>query len=31
MSDRKTIRRALVSVYDKERLIEIGNALSGIK
>jgi len=29
MSDRKTIRRALVSVYDKERLLEIGNALSG--
>jgi phosphoribosylaminoimidazolecarboxamide formyltransferase/IMP cyclohydrolase len=28
MSDRKTIRRALVSVYDKDRLIEIGNALS---
>ena len=29
MSDRKTIRRALLSVYDKERLLEIGNALSG--
>jgi phosphoribosylaminoimidazolecarboxamide formyltransferase/IMP cyclohydrolase len=29
MSDRKSIRRALVSVYDKERLLEIGNALSG--
>ena len=29
MSDRKTIRRALVSVYDKDRLLEIGNALSG--
>ena len=28
MSDRKSIRRALVSVYDKDRLIEIGNALS---
>ena len=28
MSDRKNIRRALVSVYDKDRLIEIGNALS---
>ena len=29
MSDRKSIRRALVSVYDKDRLLEIGNALSG--
>ena len=29
MSDCKSIRRALVSVYDKERLLEIGNALSG--
>ena len=28
MSDRKSIRRALVSVYDKERLLDIGNALS---
>ena len=28
MSDRKSIRRALVSVYEKDRLIEIGNALS---
>ena len=28
MSDRKKIRRALVSVYDKERLLEIGTALS---
>lgn len=27
MSDRRTIRRALVSVYDKNRLIEIGKAL----
>lgn len=27
MSDRKPIRRALVSVYDKTRLVEIGNAL----
>ena len=25
---RKNIRRALVSVYDKDRLIEIGKALS---
>jgi len=25
---RKQIRRALLSVYDKDRLIEIGNALS---
>jgi phosphoribosylaminoimidazolecarboxamide formyltransferase/IMP cyclohydrolase len=29
MSERKSIRRALVSVYDKDRLLEIGNALSG--
>ena len=29
MSDRKSIRRALISVYDKDRLLEIGNALSG--
>ena len=29
MSDRKSIRRALVSVYDKDRLLEIGSALSG--
>ena len=29
MSDRKSIRRALVSVYDKDCLLEIGNALSG--
>ena len=28
MSDRKKIRRALLSVYDKDRLIEIGQALS---
>ena len=28
MSDRKAIRRALVSVYDKDRLLEIGSALS---
>jgi len=28
MSDRKTIRRALVSVYDKDRLVEVGNALA---
>ena len=28
MSDRKSIRRALVSVYNKDRLIEIGQALS---
>lgn len=27
MSDRKAIRRALVSVYDKDRLLEIGAAL----
>lgn len=27
MSDRKVIRRALVSVYDKHRLLEIGTAL----
>lgn len=27
MSDRKVIRRALVSVYDKDRLLEIGTAL----
>lgn len=27
MSDRKTIRRALVSVYDKDRLLEIGTTL----
>ncbi len=27
MSDRKPIRRALVSVYDKERLLELGTAL----
>ena len=29
MSDCKSIRRALVSVYDKDRLLEIGNVLSG--
>ena len=29
MSDRKSIRRALVSVYDKDRLLEIGNTLRG--
>jgi phosphoribosylaminoimidazolecarboxamide formyltransferase/IMP cyclohydrolase len=28
MSDRKAIRRALVSVYDKERLLELGEALA---
>ena len=28
MSDRKIIRRALISVYDKSRLEEIGKALS---
>jgi phosphoribosylaminoimidazolecarboxamide formyltransferase/IMP cyclohydrolase len=28
MADRKPIRRALVSVYDKDRLLEIGTALS---
>ena len=28
MSDRKKIRRALISVYDKSRLEEIGKALS---
>ena len=28
MSDRKSVRRALVSVYDKTRLIEIGRVLS---
>ena len=28
MSDRKSIRRALVSVYDKTRLLEIGKVLS---
>ena len=27
MSERKTIRRALLSVYDKSRLVEIGKAL----
>ena len=27
MSERKAIRRALLSVYDKSRLVEIGNAL----
>jgi phosphoribosylaminoimidazolecarboxamide formyltransferase / IMP cyclohydrolase len=31
MSDRKPIRRALLSVYDKDRLVEIGNALSKAK
>ena len=29
MSDRKPIRRALVSVYDKDRLLELGAALTG--
>ena len=29
MTERKTIRRALLSVYDKDRLLEIGSALSG--
>ena len=27
MSERKAIRRALLSVYDKSRLVEIGKAL----
>ena len=27
MSERKPIRRALLSVYDKSRLVEIGSAL----
>ncbi|MTA02237.1 MAG: bifunctional phosphoribosylaminoimidazolecarboxamide formyltransferase/IMP cyclohydrolase, partial [Actinobacteria bacterium] len=27
MSERKPIRRALVSVYDKDRLLELGQAL----
>lgn len=31
MSDRKLIRRALVSVYDKERLLELGQALIDAK
>ena len=33
MSDRKAIRRALISVYDKTRLVEIGKALqeSGVE
>ena len=29
MSDRKLIRRALVSVYDKDRLLDLGAALTG--
>ena len=29
MADRKVIRRALLSVYDKDRLVEIGTALAG--
>ena len=29
MSDRRLIRRALVSVYDKDRLLELGAALTG--
>jgi phosphoribosylaminoimidazolecarboxamide formyltransferase/IMP cyclohydrolase len=29
MSDRKKIRRALVSVYDKDRIFELGAALTG--
>ncbi|MEY4497440.1 MAG: hypothetical protein RLZZ364_745, partial [Actinomycetota bacterium] len=28
MSDRKPIRRALLSVYDKDRLLDLGRALS---
>jgi phosphoribosylaminoimidazolecarboxamide formyltransferase/IMP cyclohydrolase len=28
MADRKPIRRALISVYDKARLVEIGKVLS---
>jgi len=31
MSNRKPIRRALLSVYDKERLVEIGKALRAAK
>jgi phosphoribosylaminoimidazolecarboxamide formyltransferase/IMP cyclohydrolase len=31
MSDRKPIRRALVSVYDKDRLLELGAALAAAK
>ena len=29
MSDRKPIRRALLSVYDKDRLLELGHVLAG--
>jgi phosphoribosylaminoimidazolecarboxamide formyltransferase/IMP cyclohydrolase len=28
MADRKAIRRALISVYDKTRLVEVGKVLS---
>ena len=28
MADRKVIRRALLSVYDKDRLVEIGTAMA---
>ena len=28
MSERKPIRRALISVYDKDRLLELGQALA---
>jgi phosphoribosylaminoimidazolecarboxamide formyltransferase/IMP cyclohydrolase len=31
MSDRKAIRRALVSVYDKDRLLELGKLLTDAK
>ena len=31
MSNRKPIRRALLSVYDKDRLVEIGKALAAAK
>ena len=31
MSDRKAIRRALVSVYDKDRLLELGKVLTDAK
>ena len=31
MTDRKVIRRALVSVYDKDRLLELGKVLTEAK
>ena len=31
MTDRKAIRRALVSVYDKDRLLELGKVLTDAK